>query len=345
MPNVILVDDEIWTIRCLESLLADYPAYHVVGSFSDGQEALAYLRLNPCDVVFTDLRMDRMSGRKLISVCVQEKIPVRMVIISAYSDFSAARESIRNGVIDYLTKPITRRDMAALMQRLDAAFLDEHTSRHISLCQTIERAYPECRVMCCAHTDTACRDILRLQGQQHCAVGLDPVMEDGMTLAYLSNPAGKPPELLRALPEGIGISRAEKSFAKLPDMIAEAKQSMQLHFHFSLNGETAQIQAYMLEHLASPMTLNELAEGFFVNKAYLCSSFRESSGMTIMNFLKHIRMHQAAGAPLNSGESIQEISERVGYPDSAYFSRVFKKTFGVSPESYRKGPFSRSTGS
>ena len=158
MPNVILVDDEIWTIRCLESLLADYPAYHVVGSFSDGQEALAYLRLNPCDVVFTDLRMDRMSGRKLISVCVQEKIPVRMVIISAYSDFSAAREGIRNGVIDYLTKLITRRDMAALMQRLDAAFLDEHTSRHISLCQTIERAYPECRVMCCAHTDTACRD-------------------------------------------------------------------------------------------------------------------------------------------------------------------------------------------
>ena len=129
MPKVILVDDEIWTIRCLESLLADYPNYHIAGSFSDGQEALDFLRKNACDVVFTDLRMDRMSGRKLISVCVQEKIPVRMVIISAYSDFSAAREGIRNGVIDYLTKPITRKDMAALIQRLDATFLDEHTSR------------------------------------------------------------------------------------------------------------------------------------------------------------------------------------------------------------------------
>ena len=137
MPKVILVDDEIWTIRCLESLLADYPNYHIAGSFSDGQEALDFLRKNACDVVFTDLRMDRMSGRKLISVCVQEKIPVRMVIISAYSDFSAAREGIRNGVIDYLTKPITRKDMAALIQRLDATFLDEHTSRRLSLCQTI----------------------------------------------------------------------------------------------------------------------------------------------------------------------------------------------------------------
>lgn len=55
-----------------------------------------------------------------------------------------------------------------------------------------------------------------MQGQQHCAVGLDPVMEDGMTLAYLSNPASKPPELLRALPEGIGISQAKKALPNFP---------------------------------------------------------------------------------------------------------------------------------
>ena len=343
MPKVILVDDEIWTIRCLESLLADYPNYHIAGSFSDGQEALDFLRKNACDVVFTDLRMDRMSGRRLISVCVQEKIPVRMVIISAYSDFSAAREGIRNGVIDYLTKPITRKDMAALIQRLDATFLDEHTSRRLSLCQTIERAYPECRVLCCGHMDSPCKQAISLQEERHCAVGMDPATEDGMALAYLSNPVGKPPEILRHLPGGIGISRAEKSFANLPAMIAEAKQSMQLHFRFSLDAETAQIQAYILEHLASPLTLNELAEHFFVNKAYLCSSFREHSGMTVMNFLKHVRMHLAAQALLDSNKPVQEISERVGYTDSAYFSRVFKKTFGTSPEGYRKDAI-RSTG-
>lgn len=344
MPKVILVDDEIWTIRCLESLLADYPNYQIAGSFSDGQEALDYLRTHTCDVVFTDLRMDRMSGRKLISVCVEEKIPVRMVIISAYSDFSAAREGIRNGVIDYLTKPITRRDMAALIQRLDSAFLDEHTARRLSLCQTIERAYPECRVMCCPAADAACKQAMNLSEQRHCAVGLDPITEDGMALAYLSNPVGRPPEQLRHLPEGIGVSRAEKSFAQLPAMIAEARQSMELHFHFSLDAETAQIQAYILQHLASPLTLNELAEHFYVNKAYLCSSFREHSGMTVMNFLKHVRMHLAAKALLETSESVQEISVRVGYTDSAYFSRVFKKTFGTSPEGYRKDSAAHATG-
>ena len=65
--------------------------------------------------------------------------------------------------------------------------------------------------------------------------------------------------------------------------------------------------------------------------------------MTVMNFLKHVRMHLAAQALLDSNKPVQEISEWVGYADSAYFSRVFKKTFGTSPEGYRKDAI-RSTG-
>lgn len=78
-----------------------------------GRKRSAYLRTHPCDVVFTDLHMDQMGGQQLIAACTQERIPVRMVIISAYSDFSAAREGLRSGVVDYLFKPITRKDMGS----------------------------------------------------------------------------------------------------------------------------------------------------------------------------------------------------------------------------------------
>lgn len=212
MPKVILVDDEIWTIRCLESLLADYPNYHIAGllfRWSGGPGLSAKKRLR-CGFYGLAHGPHERAQAHLRMAC-RKKIPVRMVIISAYSDFSAAREGIRNGVIDYLTKPITRKDMAALIQRLDATFLDEHTSRRLSLCQTIERAYPECRVLCCGHMDSPCKQAISLQEERHCAVGMDPTTEDGMALAYLSNPVGKPPEILRHLPGGIGISRAEKA--------------------------------------------------------------------------------------------------------------------------------------
>ena len=109
MPKIVLVDDEIWALRGLESLLQEYPEYHRGGNFTNGQEALAYLRTHPCDVVFTDLHMDQMGGQQLIAACTQERIPVRMVIISAYSDFSAAREGLRSGVVDYLLSPSPER--------------------------------------------------------------------------------------------------------------------------------------------------------------------------------------------------------------------------------------------
>ncbi|MDO5378743.1 MAG: response regulator [Clostridia bacterium] len=149
MLKAVLVDDEIWVRRDLETLLGECEQVELVGSFADGCEALSFLREHPCDVVFTDLRMGRMGGRQLIAACASEQIDVYMVIISAYSDFDAAREGIQYGVIDYLLKPVSRTDFAQLLSRIDERMRSApKRSSDTEHMRRIEAAYPVCRALC-----------------------------------------------------------------------------------------------------------------------------------------------------------------------------------------------------
>lgn len=259
-----------------------------------------------------------------------------MVIISAYSDFSAAREGLRSGVVDYLFKPITRKDMAALMARLNGFLQPEPPSSHMALQRAIENAYPECRVLSWDSADAATERAIASIDPAGFALGFSDLRVNGYSVALLSNPLGQLPPAILALPMRAGISLPQRDFSLLHDMIAQAQQSAQFAFRYALREPAGQIQAYLASHFAQPLTLDGLADHFFMNKAHLCSTFRENCGVTIMTFLKTIRMRMAARLLLETGDSVQDVAAKVGYPDSAYFSRVFKSTYKISPEAYRK---------
>ena len=67
MFKLVIVEDEDNIRHSLECYIPwEQLGFRVVGTFSDGSDALAYLKENPCDAVLTDLLMSRMSGLELI---------------------------------------------------------------------------------------------------------------------------------------------------------------------------------------------------------------------------------------------------------------------------------------
>ncbi len=336
MLRTVLVDDEVWIRRDLELLLSDYPQYELVGSFSDGREALDFLRKNPCDVVFTDLRMGRMGGRQLIAACAQEQIDVYMVIISAYSSFNAAREGIQYGVLDYLLKPVSRDDFGKLLARIEAR-MQKEPERHPDAepMRAIASAFPECRVLCFPHQDKETRGLLAeaARAAQSYALHLMERTEDEFAVALLGSHTGELPAPCR-LPLGVSIPRAD--FSDFPAMLTEAKQSARGGFRFAPSEKIAAVQAYIAGHYDQSLTLDNLATRFHLNKTYMCSAFRSECGMTPVSFITHLRMRMAAALLLDSRATVQEVAADVGYADSAYFSRLFKKAHGLSPEAYRR---------
>lgn len=83
------------------------------------------------------------------------------------------------------------------------------------------------------------------------------------------------------------------------------------------------------------ITLDELAHEFGMSKAYMCRVFKKYTRLTIIRYINELKCNYAASLLLD-GQSIRNASDSVGYNDYNYFSRVFKKIYGVSPLSYCK---------
>jgi DNA-binding LacI/PurR family transcriptional regulator/AraC-like DNA-binding protein len=93
---------------------------------------------------------------------------------------------------------------------------------------------------------------------------------------------------------------------------------------------------YFDRHLDSPVSRWKLAEAVNVSEDYLTRIFHREMGLSPWDYLNRFRVFFAAGLLVKTDETIQEIASRSGFQDHAYFCRVFKKIYGLSPGQYRK---------
>lgn len=97
-----------------------------------------------------------------------------------------------------------------------------------------------------------------------------------------------------------------------------------------------QIACYIAENCCSPLSLNSIAEQFYMNKCYLSRIFKEITGFTVNGYLHARRIQKARSLLIQNSMNISEVSEAAGYENLTYFERVFKKHTGMSPLEYRK---------
>ncbi|MBT2690670.1 response regulator [Bacillus sp. ISL-47] len=96
-----------------------------------------------------------------------------------------------------------------------------------------------------------------------------------------------------------------------------------------------QIEEFLLESYNKDFTLQEIADRFYLSREYISRKFKQEYQATITDFITNIRMEKAKDLLQNTKLKIYEVAFQVGYQDEKYFSKVFKKTAGVSPNEYR----------
>lgn len=133
--KIMLVDDEEEVrLSIIKKIDWHSVGFHVVGDAENGEDALEKIELLEPDVIITDIRMPYMDGLKLTEK-IHQKFPfIKVIIFSGFDDFEYAKEAIRQGVIEYILKPVNSEEMTAILKRVKESLDKEiESKRNIDL--------------------------------------------------------------------------------------------------------------------------------------------------------------------------------------------------------------------
>lgn len=97
-----------------------------------------------------------------------------------------------------------------------------------------------------------------------------------------------------------------------------------------------QIEEYLQQHYQEDITLQEIADKFYLSREYISRKFKQDYQTTLTDYLTGIRMEKAKSLLENPYLKIYEVAYGVGYQNEKYFSKVFKKYTGQTPNEYRQ---------
>ncbi len=138
MPTIVVVDDQITTLKLLSKILSSinrFPNVEVV-TFSDEAKALTWLKSNIADLILLDYKLPHISGLELITLIRQwpQYGGVPIVIVTAYDELSIRYAALDAGATDFIGKPIDYRECQArctnlLLMRSHQLQIENHNKK------------------------------------------------------------------------------------------------------------------------------------------------------------------------------------------------------------------------
>jgi AraC-like DNA-binding protein len=92
---------------------------------------------------------------------------------------------------------------------------------------------------------------------------------------------------------------------------------------------------YLQKHIDKPLALKEIAEEVNLSVSHFAATFKKSTGFSIIEYFNHLKIQKACQYLQFTDLRINEIADRLGIEDPYYFTRMFTKIIGVSPNKYR----------
>jgi two-component system response regulator YesN len=344
MFNVFLADDKDIFIPELEQLgiWDDLSDFCIAGKASDGIDALKQLRAKPCDLVITNVHMPRLDGFELLRNIKLEGLCSCVALFSERRKFEYARRGIVLGAFDYLVKPLEEQNILGLLARTRNFLNNAKQKRDI--------AKDDNEAIGHAYALDAENNILALVGSANEKV-LPAFREAAGRLRQFFPPGDpRPPYLNHRLYLRIDAAifekypwlrlyavpaRSDTSDAEIWENEDDDLRSLGELLTFvgslipdGIRGMLLDICRFILGNPELNISLSAISEKFFINHTYLSNLFRQKTGLHFNEYVTHVRMLRTRYLLENSDMKIYEICSRLGYKDSDYFSRLYKKFSG-----------------
>ena len=121
MPTrVIVADDHPIVLDGLAQLLAGDPEFEVVALCKDGDEALSVIRKEKPEIAVLDVRMPRVNGLAILRAMAEERIPTRVILLTAEISDDEVVDAVRLGVAGMVLKETASRQMLQVLSKVAA---------------------------------------------------------------------------------------------------------------------------------------------------------------------------------------------------------------------------------
>ena len=276
MYRVLLVDDEQIERMALAKRIEKYYG-DIVNIYQavNGREAVDMCSEQKNDIIIMDISMPEMNGVMAARYIRQMDEECSIIFLSAYDDFSYARNAIKVKALDYLLKPCDISDLLAVMDMAIQKLDKKNTQKEVS------------------------------------------AMADDRSLGYINM------EIHDNLNENDYINYYNGTRADNNRNTDE-------------KATAGQMKEYVENNYMYDISMQEVAQTMGYSDAYFSKLFKQYFNQNFTAYLTEYRMKKAKQLLSDTNESIKDISRKVGYTDSNYFAKIFKRIVGEIPSKYRE---------
>lgn len=349
MYQLVVIDDEYMVVEGIKAMLPRISLdYEVTGWAYDGIAGLQVIQEKKPDIVITDIRIPGLDGLSLVEAAKEFCPNTTFLIISGYTEFEYARRALALGVRGYIDKPISIQKLKDVLERVEKERRDrqekserEETRRAQSaelevlfdesvkaLTNQQLEAFTECTektiaMMCVAYQEDMV--LLRREVYKYLSVLSDILKENVGNISR---------ESLVSFREMENQTTQEEILCYARSVISEIGKYITADQSGSGHRVIVELLEYIECHYQEDIGLNELAERAQMSTAYLSVLFKSEVGKSYVKYITDLRVKKAKEL-LKSGHRVNEVSEMVGYSNYRYFSDIFKRHVGQTPNEYK----------
>lgn len=360
MFTVQLVDDEPIVRKGLQKLIPwEEMGFEIVCEAESGEEALRQLEEYHIDLSITDIEMPLMNGMEFMANVREAGYSLEIVVLTAYSEFEYAKGAIKYGVVDYILKPLEEDKIIEVLNNVRKKLLlkrqNEEMYKLLKNKERKERQFSREKdkelIKYIMQSDARAFKILEEIMEEERAYGEIEVASMCIRFSYiLEEIVAKIQEKFKYLGKLINIESylqyGQNEVGVQEVLMEQFSQKITSLYHVFADSrvmykDNVVMQAcqYVIEHIDEEINLAIVSKKLAISKNYFCTLFKQETGENFLNFVTEMKMKRAKFLLKERNLKVYEVCELLGYNDTTYFTRLFKKYTKMTPNEYKKAAY------
>ena len=340
MKRILLVEDEFLEREALKMILSPKPQqYKIIGEVDNGIDAIDFIQNNKVDIIFMDIKMPKLGGIEASRRIKEINPAIAIIIITAYNDFELAQSAIKYNIDDYLLKPtrpkLIYEALENIVSKISYKNILKQDSNPTDIKEKLKRNFLQGDYIK-AKENLKELHHTKFQSAEEAHTILKDIL---ITLSSIANGFGidVDKQLQEEVKSRLKNIMSQEQYLQILDLIfEEIFQVIIEEKRVKYPKEMDYALQYIEKKLTHNLTLEKVATYMNISPHYFSKLFKAQVGINFVDYITQRKINQAKEMITTTDHSLCSIAYALGFNEANYFSKVFKKTTGLTPSKYRE---------